>query len=150
VPSLRSILITAVAATSALGCPAAMASGGSGGGGGGGGGTAPGSGPCLRIASFSAQGQNTRGGILEKDVVENCGTAPITFRYHLAWTTTSGTNGALDKLETLPAKGKQSSQRVITRVTPFRTYLVQLTLRNVKTGAFYDVESRFAGLFPRV
>jgi hypothetical protein len=147
VPSLRSILITAVAATIALGCPAAMASGGSGGGGGG---TAPAGGPCLHITSFSAQGQNPRGGILEKDVVENCGTAPITFHYHLAWTTTSGTNGVLDRVETLPAKGKQSNQRVITRVTPFRTYLVQLSLRNVKTGAFYDVESRFAGLFPRV
>lgn len=145
-PSLRSILITAVAATSALGCPAAMASGGSGGGGG----TAPAGGPCLRITSFSAQGQNTRGGILEKDVVENCGTAAITFHYHLAWTTTLGTNGILDKVETLPANGKQSNQRVITSVTPFRTYLVQLSLRNVKTGAFYDVKSQFAGLFPRV
>jgi hypothetical protein len=145
---LRSILVIATAATSALVCPAAMASGGSGGGGGG---TAPPPGaPCVRISSFSAQGQNARGGILQKDVVENCGTAPITFRYHLAWTTTSGTNGVLDKLETLPAKAKQTDQRVITRVTPFRTYLVQLTLRNVKTGAFYDVESRFAGLFPRV
>ena len=146
-PSLRSILVTATAATSALVCPAAMASGGSGGGGGG---PAPPSAPCVRISSFSAQGQNSRGGILQKDVVENCGTAPITFRYHLAWTTTSGTNGALNKVETLPAKGKHVDDRVITGVTTFRTYLVELDLVNVKTGAFYDVESRFAGLFPRV
>jgi hypothetical protein len=147
VPSLRSILVIATAATSALVCPAAMASGGSGGGGGG---TAAAGAPCVRISSFSAQGQNSRGGILQKDVVENCGTAPITFRYSLAWRTTSGTNGALNKVETLPAKGKSADQRVVAGVTPFRTYLVQLDLVNVKTGAFYDIKSQFAGLFPRV
>jgi hypothetical protein len=147
VPSLRSILVIATAATSALVCPAAMASGGSGGGGGG---TAPAGAPCVRISSFSAQGQDSRGGVLQKDVVENCGTAPITFRYSLAWRTTSGTNGALNKVETLPANGKSADQRVITGVTPFCTYLVQLDLVNVKTGAFYDIRSQFAGLFPRV
>ena len=146
-PSLRSILVTATAATSALVCPAAMASGGSGGGGGG---TTPPSAPCVRISSFSAQGQNARGGIVQKDVVENCGTVPITFRYHLAWRTTSGTNGGLNVVETLPAKGTHTDQRLITGVTLFRTYLVELDLFNVKTGAFYDVKSQFAGLFPRV
>jgi hypothetical protein len=146
VPNLRWILITAVVATTALVCPAAMASGTSGGGGGA---TAPPGAPCVRITSFSAQGQNTRGAILQKDVVENCGTAPVTFRYHLAWNTTSGTNGVLSKVETLPAKAKQTDQRVITGVTPFRTYVVQLELVNVKTGAFYDIKSQLAGLFPR-
>ena len=146
-PNLRWILATAVVATSALVCPAAMASGASGGGGGA---AAPPRAPCVRIASFSAQGQNARGGILQKEVVENCGTAPVTFRYHLAWNTTLGTNGVLSKLETLPVNGKQTDQRVITSVTPFRTYVVQLELVNVTTGALYDIKSQFAGLFPRV
>lgn len=146
-PNLRWILATAIAATSMLVCPVAMASGTSGGGGGA---TAPSGAPCVRIASFSAQGQNARGGILQKEVVENCGSAPVTFRYHLVWNTTLGTNGGLSKLETLPVNGKQTDQRVITSVTPFRTYVVQLELVNVTTGAFYDIKSRFAGLFPRV
>ena len=144
---LRWILITATVASSALVCPVAMASGGSGGGGGG---TAPPSAPCVRIASYSAQGSNTRGGILEKDVIENCGTAPITFRYHLMWHTISGTNGFLDQVKSLPAKGKLTDQHVITAVTPFHDYLVELDLFNVQTGAFYDVKSQLAGLFPRV
>ena len=145
-PSLRSILI-ATAATGAMVCPSAMASGGSGGGGGG---TAPSSAPCVRIAGYSAQGSNARGGILQKDVVENCGTAPVTVRYHLMWHTIVGTNGALDKVVTLPANGKTADQRVITGVTPFHDYLVELDLFDARTGASYDVKSQLAGLFPRV
>ena len=146
--SLRSILITATVATSAVVCPVAMASGGPGGGGGGG--TAPPGAPCVRIASYSAQGSNARGGILEKDVLENCGTAPITVRYHLMWHTISGTNGFLDQVKTLPAKGKLAAQHVITNVTPFHDYLVELDLFSASTGASYDVKSQLAGLFPRV
>jgi len=66
------------------------------------------------------------------------------------WHTISGTNGFLDQVKTLPAKGKLAAQHVITGVTPFHDYLVELDLFSASTGASYDVKSQLAGLFPRV
>lgn len=148
--SCRAVALTSAAlAIAALAAGSAQASGGPGGGGAGGGGTT--GAPCARIDNFSAQGQNSLGGILEKDVIENCGTVPLTVEYHLMWNADrGGVAGVDDRSVTLAPGAKLNDQQLITDITPFNTYVVELDLLDPATGSFYDIKSAFTGLFPRI